>query len=82
MGPENLPHFPRGATIEIAFRAVFRDTRRMNKLCIFVGTTAGGIIGGLICPPSLGLVTQFVVSGIGSVVGVYVGWKVAQRIDR
>lgn len=54
----------------------------MNKLCIFVGTTAGGIIGGLICPPSLGLVTQFVVSGIGSIVGVYVGWKVAQRIDR
>lgn len=54
----------------------------MNKLCIFVGTTAGGIIGGLICPPSLGFVTQFVVSGIGSVVGVYVGWKVAQRIDR
>ena len=80
--PGNLPHFPRGATLEIALSGVFRNASSMNKLCIFVGTTAGGIIGGLICPPSLGLVTQFVVSGIGSVVGVYVGWKVAQRIDR
>jgi len=81
-GSGNLPSFARGATIEIAFPGISCDAGNMNKLCIFVGTTAGGIIGGLICPPSLGFVTQFVVSGIGSVVGVYVGWKVAQRIDR
>lgn len=54
----------------------------MMKLCIFAGTTVFGILGGLLATLfgmdtlSLG---SFVLSGIGSMVGVYVGWKVAQH---
>lgn len=55
---------------------------RVNKLCIFAGTTIFGILGGLLATAfgmdsfSLG---SFFLSGVGSVVGVYVGWKVAQH---
>ena len=55
----------------------------MNKLCIFAGTTIFGIAGGLLATLfgmdtlSLG---SFFLSGLGSVVGVYVGWKVAQHL--
>jgi hypothetical protein len=31
---------------------------------------------------SFGLMTEIIVSGIGSMVGVYLGWKLAQRIER
>jgi hypothetical protein len=54
----------------------------MMKLCIFAGTTIFGIAGGMLATVfgmdtlSLG---SFVLSGIGSIVGVYVGWKVALR---
>ena len=53
----------------------------MNKLCIFAGTMVGGYLGGYLVH-SLGLMTEIIVSGIGSIVGVYFGWKLAQRIDR
>ncbi len=54
----------------------------MTKLCIFVGTTLGGIGGSLLAGAfdmdtfSLG---SFFLSGVGSIVGVYAGWKVAQH---
>ena len=54
----------------------------MVKLCIFAGTTIFGIGGGLLATAfgmdafSLG---SFLLSGIGSVVGVWAGWKVAQH---
>ena len=52
----------------------------MDKLCIFVGTTIGGYafwyLGDLI---GLEFVGCFVLSGVGSMVGVYAGWKVAQH---
>jgi uncharacterized membrane protein YfcA len=53
----------------------------MDKLCIFAGTTILGYafwgLGDLL---GLGFVWSFVLSGIGSIVGVYAGWKVAQRL--
>ena len=54
----------------------------MMKLCIFAGTTIFGILGGLLATLfgmdtlSLG---SFFLSGMGSVLGVYVGWKVAMH---
>ena len=56
----------------------------MTKLCIFVGTAVGGIVGSLIAGAfdmdtfSIG---SFVLSGVGSMVGVYAGWKVAQKLN-
>ena len=54
----------------------------MDKLCIFAGTTigsyafwyAGDFFG-------FGFVGCFIISGIGSMIGVYAGWKVAQRFN-
>jgi len=55
----------------------------MTKLCIFAGTTIFGIAGSLLAN-AFGMDTfslgAFFLSGVGSVVGVYVGWKVAQRL--
>ena len=56
----------------------------MVKLCIFVGTTAGGIAGGLLAG-ALDLATfslgGFALSGVGSIVGVYAGWKLARKLE-
>ena len=55
----------------------------MTKLCIFGGTTIGGYVGwGLGDFLGLGFVWAFVLSGMGSVAGVYYGWKLAQKLDR
>ena len=60
------------------------QVRRVTKLCIFVGTTVFGIAGGMLAGAfdmdtfSLG---SFVLSGVGSIVGVIVGWKVAQKLS-
>ena len=54
----------------------------MDKLCIFAGTAIFGTLSSLLATLfgmemiSLG---SFFLSGVGSVVGVYVGWKVAQH---
>ncbi|HQY04565.1 MAG TPA: hypothetical protein PLQ52_00730 [Lacunisphaera sp.] len=54
----------------------------MTKLCIFAGTTVFGI-GGSLLAGAFGLDTfslgAFLLSGVGSIIGVYVGWKVAQH---
>ena len=52
----------------------------MNRLCILVGTTLGGYAGWAL-PDALGAGFGwcFVVSSIGSILGVWAGWKVAQR---
>jgi hypothetical protein len=52
----------------------------MTKLCIFAGTTifsyafwfAGDAAG-------MNFMGSFLLSGVGSIVGVFVGWKFAQR---
>ncbi len=57
----------------------------MMKLGIFVGTTAGGIAGGMLASAfdldvfSLG---GFALSGVGSIVGVYAGWKLARKLEQ
>ena len=56
----------------------------MMKLCIFAGTTIFGI-GGSLLAGAFGMDTfslgSFVLSGVGSIVGVYAGWKLAQKLS-
>jgi uncharacterized membrane protein YfcA len=54
----------------------------MTKLCIFVGTTAGSYAFWALGDSVFGLsfLWSFVLSGIGSILGVYAGWKLAQKI--
>jgi len=56
---------------------------RMTKLCILVGTTLGSYGGWALADSALGLGFgwAFVISGIGSIVGVYAGWKFARRFE-
>lgn len=49
------------------------------KLCIFVGTTIGGSIGWSVAE-DYGFMAAFIVSGIGSILGVYAGWAIARRL--
>jgi hypothetical protein len=55
----------------------------MMKLCIFAGTTVFGILGSVVAG-AFGMDTfslgSFLLSGVGSVIGVYIGWKVAMRL--
>lgn len=54
----------------------------MKKLCIFAGTTvgsyafyaAGEALG-------FGFFGSFMLSGVGSIVGVYAGWKLACKLE-
>lgn len=54
----------------------------MTKLCIFAGTTIGSYAfwyaGELL---GLEFVGCFILSGVGSIVGVVAGWKFAQRFN-
>ena len=59
-------------------RAASLACPHVNKLCIFVGTTVFSTIGWYLGDP-FGFFTAFVLSGIGSIFGVYVGWKAAQK---
>ena len=52
----------------------------MTKICIFAGTIIGGYgFGYLATLAGLGFGWAFVISGVGSIVGVWAGWKIAQR---
>jgi len=56
----------------------------MMKICIFAGTTVGGIAGGMIAGAlnmDMWSMGNFVLSGVGSVLGVYAGWKLARKLD-
>jgi hypothetical protein len=48
------------------------------KLCIFVGLNLGGYVGWEL-GEHIGLMTAFLVSGLGSAVGIYVGWRFARE---
>jgi uncharacterized membrane protein YfcA len=54
----------------------------MTKLCIFAGTTILGYAGWAL-GDALGLefIWSFLLSGVGSIVGVYAGWKLAQKFQ-
>lgn len=47
----------------------------MNKLCIFIGMTVFSSLGWWL-GAHIGIMTAFLLSGIGSMVGVYVGWRI------
>jgi hypothetical protein len=48
------------------------------KLCIFVGMNAGGYFGWELGEPH-GIMMAFCISSLGSILGVYAGWKVARH---
>jgi membrane protein YqaA with SNARE-associated domain len=54
----------------------------VNKLCILVGTTIGGYVGWAL-PDYFGasFFVSFLVSGIGSIAGVWAGWKLARKLQ-
>lgn len=47
----------------------------MNKLCIFIGVMVFSWMGWWL-GAKIGTMTGFALSSIGSVVGVYVGWRI------
>jgi hypothetical protein len=54
----------------------------MNKLCIFAGTTIFGYVFWFLGDAAgLDFVWSFILSGVGSILGVFVGWKFAQRFN-
>ena len=48
------------------------------KFLIFIGMNIGGLVGWSLCE-RFGFTTAFIASGIGSIVGVYLGWKAARH---
>jgi len=48
----------------------------MNRFCTLAGMTVFGWIGWWIGAKFGGIMTAFVVSTIGSIVGVYIGWRI------
>lgn len=49
------------------------------KLLIFVGMNVFGALGWWL-GESYGILTAFIASGVGTILGVYVGWLAARKI--
>ena len=49
----------------------------MTRLCIFLGTTILGWVGWWL-GERFGMTTAFLLSGFGSLIGVYAGWRIAR----
>lgn len=49
------------------------------KLIIFISLNVFGAIGWSLGEP-YGIMTPFLLSGLGSIVGVYLGWRLARRL--
>ena len=49
----------------------------MTRLCIFLGMTILGWVGWWL-GERVGITTAFLLSGLGSIIGVYVGWRIAR----
>lgn len=47
----------------------------MNALCIFLGMTILGSVGWWL-GAYIGFTTAFLLSGVGSLAGVYIGWRI------
>ena len=53
----------------------------MTRLLIWIGVFAGGWIGWRIGSKlGFGFFGEFVLSSIGSIAGVFAGWKIAQEL--
>jgi hypothetical protein len=48
------------------------------KLCIFIGMNIGGFIGWSL-GEYIGIGTAFLLSGVGSIAGIYGGWRIARH---
>jgi hypothetical protein len=68
---------------EISLRLLRGESHvgRVTKLCITAGMFIGGYVAAYLVS-SFGMMTEIIVSGLGSMVGVYLGWKLARRIER
>jgi hypothetical protein len=81
---ENPPPAPRQFPAARPRHRPAPDSLTMNKLCIFTGMTIFGVVGSLLAN-AFGMDTislgSFFLSGVGSIVGVYVGWKIAQKFN-
>lgn len=54
----------------------------MTKLCIFaVSTLAGYGAWWLADAAGMGFFGAFLVSGLGTMIGVWLGWKLAQKLE-
>ena len=53
----------------------------MMKLCTIGGSILFGYAAGYFAAP-LGFMWAFLLSGVGSVVGIWAGWKLARHIER
>ena len=54
----------------------------MTKLCIFVGATAGSTLVAMLADYcGIGFFGQCLWSGVGGIVGIYAGWKLARKLD-
>ncbi len=54
----------------------------MNKLCSFAGTLLGGYAGWWAgAALGLGFFGAFFASGAGSLLGVWLGWKLARHLE-
>lgn len=49
------------------------------KLIIFISLNVFGAIGWELGEP-YGIMTAFLLSGVGSIIGVYLGWRLARRL--
>lgn len=60
-----------------------RHAAHVNKLCIFVGTTVGSYAFWALGDSVLGLSFgwSFALSGLGSLLGVVAGWKLARKLE-
>ena len=66
----------------MAFPTATPSVAAVAKLCIFIGVTVGGYAGWAVGDMfDLGFLWAFVLSGVGSIVGVWAGWKLAQKIN-
>ncbi len=55
---------------------------RVNKLCIFGGTLVGGYLGWWLGDAlGLGFFWAYLISGAGSLLGVWLGWKLARKLE-
>jgi len=69
---------------EIATEYKIRLAHGMMRLCIFVGMTVGSIGGSMLGGVfGWGMLDfgSFLLSGLGAVIGVFAGWKVAQKLE-
>jgi hypothetical protein len=77
---EHSPHSPlRHFGFTVPASGTFRAPLLSVKLIIFISLNVFGAIGWSLGEP-YGVMTAFLLSGVGSVAGVYLGWRLARRL--